>query len=169
MMAKWALIVDGKAHEITDVDPDGRFASDMEWKPCGDNVAACWSWDGSTFVAPAAPTVDLSAYAASKRYAVETGGIDFNGKRVLTDRDSQGLITGAYSYVQKNPTTTVSFKTADGFITLSADQVTAIADAVGAHVQASFAAEAAIDAEITAGTITTTAEIDAASWPGNAD
>jgi hypothetical protein len=41
----------------------------------------------------------------------------------------------------------------------------AIATAVGAHVQACFATEAAVDAEITAGTITTTAQIDAADWP----
>jgi len=42
----------------------------------------------------------------------------------------------------------------------------AIATAVGAHVQACFAAENAVQAAITAGTITTTAEIDAAAWPG---
>ncbi len=60
---------------------------------------------------------------------------------VMTDRQSQALITGAYAYVQANPTVTVSSKTASGFVSLTAAEVTAVANAVGANVQASFAAE----------------------------
>ena len=37
---------------------------------------------------PEPAPVDLYAYAASKRYAVETGGIVLNGMRVMTDRAS---------------------------------------------------------------------------------
>jgi hypothetical protein len=49
-------------------------------------------------------------------------------------------------------------------VTLDAATVTAVALAVGAHVQTCFALEQTLDAEITAGTITTTAQIDAAAW-----
>ncbi|NEI71316.1 DUF4376 domain-containing protein [Rhizobium lusitanum] len=120
-------------------------------------VVAGWS--------PEPAPVDLYAYAASKRYAVETGGIVINGMSVMTDRGSQSLITGAYNYVQANPEVTVKFKTAAGFVELTAAQMTAIANAVGAHVQAAFAAEGEVNSRIVAGTITTTAEIDAFAWP----
>ncbi len=122
-------------------------------------IVAGWS--------PEPEPVDLYAYAASKRYAIETGGIVLDGMRVMTDRASQSLITGAYNYVQANPDVLVKFKTAAGFVELTATQMTAIANAVAAHVQASFAAEGAVDAEIGAGTITTKAEIDAFAWPSN--
>ena len=123
-------------------------------------IVAGWS--------PEPAPVDLYAYAASKRYAVETGGIVLNGMRVMTDRASQSLITGAYNYVQANPDITVKFKTSGGFVELTAAQMTAIANAVGAHVQAAFAAEGEINQQIIAGTITTPAEIDAFGWPPNA-
>jgi hypothetical protein len=45
---------------------------------------------------------------------------------------------------------------------LNATQVIALSNAVLAHVQACFATYASIKAAITAGTITTTAQIDAA-------
>ncbi|WP_412065113.1 DUF4376 domain-containing protein [Rhizobium sp. SYY.PMSO] len=124
------------------------------------SVVAGWS--------PEPAPVDLYAYAASKRYAIETGGIVINGMSITTDRASQSMITGAYSYVQANPTVTVKFKTAAGFVELTAEQMTAVANAVGAHVQASFAAEGEVTSQIVAGTITAKAEIDAFAWPSNA-
>jgi hypothetical protein len=111
--------------------------------------------------------IDLFAYAAAKRYAVETGGIVFNGMSVMTDRQSQSLITGAYNYVDANPDVTVQFKTMSGFVELTSAQVRSVANAVASHVQVSFAAEGAIDQAIIGGTITTTAEIDAFTWPSN--
>lgn len=124
------------------------------------SVVAGWS--------PEPAPLDLYAYAAIKRYAVETGGVVIDGMHVMTDRQSQSLITGAYNYVQANPDVTVKFKTAAGFVELTAAQMTAIANAVGAHVQASFAAEGEVDKQIIAGTITTTSEIDTFVWPINA-
>ncbi|TIX88634.1 DUF4376 domain-containing protein [Rhizobium sp. P44RR-XXIV] len=123
-------------------------------------VVASWS--------PEPVPVDLYAYAATKRYAIETGGIVIDGMRVMTDRASQSLITGAYNYVQANSDVLVKFKTAAGFVELTAAQMTAIANMVGAHVQASFAAEGEVNKQIIAGTITTIAEIDAYAWPSRA-
>ncbi|MFK0163481.1 DUF4376 domain-containing protein [Rhizobium sp. NPDC090279] len=122
-------------------------------------IVASWS--------PEPDPVDLYAYAASKRYAIETGGVELNGMRVMTDRASQSLITGAYNYVEANPDVFVKFKTAAGFVELTAAQMMAIANAVGAHVQASFAVEGEVNSLIIAGTITTTTEIDAFAWPSN--
>ncbi|MDL2397473.1 DUF4376 domain-containing protein [Rhizobium mayense] len=112
--------------------------------------------------------VDLPAYAAAKRYTIETGGITVNGMLVMTDRQSQALIAGAYAYVQANPAVTVNFKTASGFVDLALAQVSAVANAVGAHVQASFAAEDAVVEAISAGSIKSTADIDAFAWPAAA-
>ncbi len=137
-------------------------SSATEWPETPESllsIVAGWS--------PEPEPVDLHAYAASRRYAVETGGTVINGMRVMTDRASQSLITGAYNYVQANPEITVKFKTSGGFVELTAAQMTAIANAVCAHVQAAFAAESEIDQQIIAGTITTTAEIDAFAWPSN--
>ena len=137
------------------------------------NSASDWPETPSSLLAvvagwsPELVPVDLHAYAATKRYAVETGGVVIDGMSVMTDRQSQSLITGAYSYVQANPGVMVKFKTANGFVEVTAVQMTAIANAVGAHVQASFAAEDEIDKQIIGGTITTTAEIDAFAWPSN--
>ncbi|WP_429813521.1 DUF4376 domain-containing protein [Ensifer sp. B1-9] len=124
----------------------------------------------TTLLASWSPTpipVDLAAYTAAKRYTVEVGGIVVDGVRILTDRASQAMIAGAYVYVQHNPTETISFKSGGGFVTLSAANVVTMANAVGAHVQACFAAEAAVLAAIAAETITDTAGIDAFAWPAN--
>ena len=111
---------------------------------------------------PLPTAAGLAAYAATARYAKETAGILVAGAPIATDRDSQNLISGAYSYVLAKPDATINFKTAAGFVVLTADQIQAIALAVGGHVQACFAVEAQVDAAIQAGTITTTAQIDTA-------
>jgi hypothetical protein len=116
-------------------------------------------------------SIDLGIYAANKRYAVETAGITIGGSTIATDRESQAMITGAYNYLQANPAESVQFKTKNGFVDLDATAMTVIATAVGAHVQACFAREAAVAAAIDDETVTTTAEIDAAfadvtaEWP----
>lgn len=108
---------------------------------------------------------ELIAYAADKRWRVETGGITVAGASIDTSRDSQAMITGAYSYSQAHPEQLIKFKSASGWVDLDAATVASIATAVGVHVQACFAIEATIDAAIEAGTVTTFAEIDAAAWP----
>jgi hypothetical protein len=104
----------------------------------------------------------LLDHSASARWRKETGGINLAGQPIATDRESQGLISGAFALVQQQPETTIRFKTPSGFVTLDAAQMTVIAIAVAQHVQACFAIEADIAGDIASGEITTTAEIDAA-------
>lgn len=113
-------------------------------------------------IAAAASPSALKAHAAARRYAREVGGIVVGGVSIDTSRESQAKIAGAHAYVQASPAATVDFKATSGWVTLTAATVTAIALAVAAHVQACFAAEKTVDAAIDAGTITTTAEVDAA-------
>lgn len=82
----------------------------------------------------------LSALAAY-RYARETAGITVGGAVILTDRQSQAMIVGAHSLVTAAPATLIDWKGAGGWVQLDAATVTAIALAVGAHVQACFSAE----------------------------
>ena len=108
------------------------------------------------------PAIDLTAYAAAKRYAVETGGVTLNGARIDTSTGSQAKIGNAYALMQASGVASVEFKTQDGFVTLTAEQFKALALGVGGHVQACYAVEASVDADISAGTIKTLAEVDAA-------
>ena len=118
-------------------------------------VMAVSGWDS--------PAVSLKAYAAAARYAKETGGITVGNAPIATDRGSQTMIANTLADMTQRSVATVNFKTGAGFVSLSLAQITAISKAVGAHVQACFDAEQAVDAGISATppTITTTAQIDA--------
>lgn len=119
------------------------------------------------YVAPPPPEVDLKYYTTQKRYALETGGITVGGAIISTDRGSQSLINGAFNYVNASGAPEVKFKAQGGFVILTAAQVQVIALAVGAWVQACFAAEMEVWEMIDAGVITTVAEVDLYAWPSN--
>ena len=121
-----------------------------------------WTFDGKVFTAPVSKPVDLRAYAASARYAKEVGGITVGNVPIATDRDSQALIDGLWVGAQLSSSGTVQYKSTAGYVSLSDAQVVTIVGAVKAHVQACRAAEQALDAGIAAGTVTTTAQVDAA-------
>jgi hypothetical protein len=129
----------------------------------GGTVTVGQTWNGLSFDPPPVVTLtadDLQAYAAAKRFEIETGGIAVETVAIATDRESQAMLVGAYNYLSLNQEATIQWKGETGFVTLGLAQIQAIASAVGAHVQACFAKEAEIVAEIVAGTITTTAAID---------
>lgn len=130
-------------------------------------------WDGSTFSAPPSPPPtadDLNAYASAKRWEVETGGVSIAGTQVRTDEKSQAKITGAIQLLAADPTiTSIDWEAQPGvWEALDADTMKTIGIAVGRHVQACFSTLKAVQEEITAGTITTFEEVDAAAWPSNA-
>jgi hypothetical protein len=79
----------------------------------------------------------LLADLAALRFARETGGS--GGFR--TDRESQALITGAALAATLDPAYTVDWKGESGWITLTASELLAAAQAVRAHVQACFTRE----------------------------
>lgn len=102
------------------------------------------------------PVASLFVVAGEARYKAEVSGIVVSGFTIQTDRESQGLINGAVSLVQLNPTATVRFKIATAtFATLNAQQIIGIGVAVAQHVQLCFAREADVAYEIAAGTLTT--------------
>lgn len=84
---------------------------------------------------------ELLNILANKRYEVEIGGIEVNGLRIKTDRDSQMLISGAYLSAKNNVISSFNFKTEFGFFSLSSQEIIVIGEAVANHVQSCFTKE----------------------------
>jgi len=91
---------------------------------------------------------------AARRYQAETAGITAEGTHVPTDRDSQALVTGAALAAVLDPNYTCRWKTGEGFVTLAAEQIIAMASDMRAHVQACFDREAELLAALEAGSFT---------------
>lgn len=149
----------------TDGDISQMFHPSIVWVAVGADVKVgdVRGGDGA-FSTPAPAAPDLVGYAAAVRYAKEIGGITVGGAPVDTSRESQSMIANAVAFLDASGGTSVAYKTPAGFVTLTAEQVRAIALAVGGHVQACFAKEAEIAAGLAASppTISTEAAIGAA-------
>lgn len=110
----------------------------------------------------APPSKDaLLAYSADIRWRQETSGIAINGAVIDTGRESQAMINGAFALAKDDPAAVIQFKAATGFVSLDSATMVGIARAVGAYVQACFAKEAGVAADIEAGSATSFADIDA--------
>lgn len=103
------------------------------------------------------------AAIAARRWQAETAGITVNGTAIDTGRDSQALITGAAVSAMLDPNYSVRWKTPNGFIDLTGEQVIGVATAVRAHVQACFDREAELLGELEAGTLAP--EMLEEGWP----
>jgi len=84
----------------------------------------------------------VAAHLSAYRYKVETGGIEINGIKIQTDPASRANILGA-----RQLGISIKWKTPEGFVTLSPEQVSAVAVAVGTHIQKCFAVEAALSSQ----------------------
>lgn len=171
----YARISNGAVLEVVDlgnIKPVDLYHADVAsaFVTATKAVKVGWTYDGETFSAPvvAAKTPgELRDYASAKRFAVETGGIVVNGARIDTSRDSQSMVANAHAYIENSGAASTAFKALSGWITLSGAEIKATALAVGAHVQASFVAEEAVDALIASGEFKSFADIDAFQWPSN--
>lgn len=85
----------------------------------------------------------LKVSVTAKRWEVETGSITLNGMCVLTGTEDQNRITSVVANARRAGIETVDFKAASGWVTISVNDVEAIATAIARHVQDSFTAERA--------------------------
>lgn len=113
------------------------------------------TWDGTAWAAPVAKSLVLlksekTAAITARRWEVETGGITLNGAAIATDAATQAKLSGALQLVQDDDTRILDWKGVNGWISLNAAAVTAIAVAVGTHVQACFSREKALHAAVDA-------------------
>jgi hypothetical protein len=100
---------------------------------------------------------------AYERWKEETGGITLpDGTVVKTDRESQALLTAAVLKAQDDPDYVVNWKAKNGWIQIDAATLTAIADAVRAHVQACFDKEKQLTEKIMAAT--SIEELETIKW-----
>lgn len=125
------------------------------------------TWNGSAFITPAGPLPsigELKAYAAKRRYEIQSSGVvSQTYGPLLTDRDTTSIIAQAIQSIDLGITTDpINFKTPSGFFPLMRSDLVAISVEIVAHVQSCFDAEGEVAAAIDAMTITTIAEIDAA-------
>jgi hypothetical protein len=165
---------------VIPIDPlNADYADVLRWLASGNtlfpaDVSDCHDLveEGGVWSAQEKPIEHLRALwrgrLAARRWAAEEKGIEINGAFFASDAGSQGKLTGAALAAVIDNAYTVQWKTGAGFITLTATQIIAAAQAVRAHVQACFDHEADVAAEIDAAD--TLAELQAidvsAGWPG---
>lgn len=110
----------------------------------------------------------LKQHATALRWERETGGITLpGGVHVGTSIEDQNRITSVIANAQLAGVSTVDFKAATGWVTLTLAEVQGIAAAIAMHVQACFSAERAHHEAIDA--ITTSARLQeydiSVGWP----
>ena len=120
---------------VTNIPSDFDFSASSEWV-----------WNGSALVRDMALVLarakkDRISELAALRYQHETAGITLNGMVIETDRQSQALITGAWSFSQLNPAVLIDWKGVTGWVQIDAATISAVAGAVASHVQACFSTE----------------------------
>tara|TARA_R110000868_G_scaffold270726_2_gene530172 strand:+ start:10422 stop:10934 length:513 start_codon:yes stop_codon:yes gene_type:complete len=115
------------------------------------------------YVAPIPTKSDLIAYAADKRWQVETGGISVYGIPIPTDDRAKLLIKGKADDMADADAAPYVLSSVNAMLT--GLQFKAINSAVIAHVTACFGIQSSVMAEIDSDTITTKSQIDGASWP----
>lgn len=112
---------------------------------------------------PALQKRNLIAYAADRRWRREVGGIVVEGVPVATDDRSKVMIVGARVAAAADPAWSTTWHGADGQVyPIDAATMIAISVEVEAHVNSGFATFAQVKADIEAGTITSTAQVDVA-------
>lgn len=90
----WALVIDGVVHETTDIDPEGRFAPDLDWIACPGDVAQGWRFADGAFAAPAGPGLeDLRAAKvaaiSARAAALLAAGAPYGGHHIALDAASR--------------------------------------------------------------------------------
>lgn len=105
----------------------------------------------------------LKTYAAAKRWDLEVGGVVWNGITLPTDRERRSALVQALQMAQSGVLPfPVTFGLGDAKLSLTEPQLTAAVAAIAAHVQGAFNTWGAVIDGIAAGTIISTAAIDAA-------
>lgn len=120
-------------------------------------VLSVWGDTPTVEDEPAPPPLTFDELKAQKkaeiaavRYAREIAGTMVNGITIDTERDSQALITGAALAAVIDSNYSLNWKTAAGFIHLTAPEIIAVAQAVRAHVQTCFDHEGELVAQVDA-------------------
>ena len=163
-------VIETKSHE----ELYSMFHADIAklFAACPDETQLGWIFENGIYskpvlTQPLPSKEELLNHAADKRWRVETGGIMIQGFQFPTTRDDRDMITAAISGMPLASLDVIDFKTSQGWIPLTYDQITAYATAFTSHVQACYSKERQIAEMINTGKITSFEEIEVFSWPSN--
>ena len=164
----------GTASTNVAAQSNAQSGESADLAPPDDVVAdGAWHWTAGGYVrtAPAPTTASLIAHASAKLQAIRGAAKSYSSGSTTIASDTTDSTMADWLELQQwaalNPAGTRNWIANDGTVTpLPASVVPAIAVAVGTYKGAVWEAFAAIVPAIHAGTITTTAQIDAANWPG---
>ncbi|WP_442489380.1 DUF4376 domain-containing protein [Halomonas litopenaei] len=149
-MTRYARIddADNRCAEFIDFAPQGRFHPSTRWLAVPETLTP---WANHDYVANddaiEPPSLDylrdqLKTRLAAIRFAEETAGVTLpDGSQVRTDRESQAQVNSAYTSLREGFVTTADFKGANGWVAITLEEITPIAQAVSQHVQPCFTAE----------------------------
>lgn len=85
---------------------------------------------------------DIKNQVTSLRWQIETGGITLpSGKKIGTDKIDQSAIANALTTLREGFVNTIDWKEADGWATITINELLPIAQAVAIHVQTCFTVE----------------------------
>lgn len=164
-----SMYMPGPGETVADMVVRNEASVAAIWSPVAVDYSHVQVGQAGTLGTPAMRTLaqakaEKIAAAAAWRWQREIAGVQFAGATIKTDPESQAKVTGAYIALVNGMAQTIDWKNAQGvFIQLNLAQMTAIAGAVVAHVQACFSAEAALVAEINAAQ--TIEAVDAIEFP----
>lgn len=153
----WALVKDNRIVNVIELTDPADFTTPEGFELVEISSGGIgWAYLNGEVVPPAADQITIETAIASKladlaayRFKRETGGITVNGINILTDRESQATLTGAYVAVQLNPDRMIDWKASDSTWTqIDKSTVEFLAGAVADHVQACFSAEKTLSAAI---------------------
>ena len=102
------------------------------------------AWTGdSNYLAELAEQeiVGKKARIAAQRYVMETSGVQYNGRTILTDRESVQILDSAVEKIRRGIVPSTEWKCPDGYLTLTSANIDALELLVLSHVQAAFAWE----------------------------
>lgn len=121
--------------------PDGFVDEDWDFMVVADGVVTV---DAAAKAAQelAGAKAALKGRATALRWQHETGGITLpGGIQIATGTGDQNRITTVIANAKLAGVTSVDFKAASGWVTLTIEQVEGIAAAIALHVQACFSTE----------------------------
>lgn len=134
--------------ELTELDPKGRFHPSLRWLAVPNYLTR---WANSSYVERGGVIVpasldalrdQLKAEVTALRWTKEAGGIvTADGLQILTETSDQDRIDTALSNMERYGLSSVDFKAASGFVTVTYDQLKAIGRLIVLHVQGCFTAE----------------------------
>ena len=127
----------------------------------GARLDPAWAGGAAVLTAPAPDMPSLLAYAADRRWQIETGGIRVGDVPIATDDRAKLMIIGSRVAAAADPDWSTEWLAEDGeTYSVDAAAMILIADAVQAHVNRVFTAFAGIRTAILAGSITSTPAVD---------